>query len=308
MRRKGDQAFKSAAEEDARGLLAMAGRLPLSVDATVTPLERELTREPLLVDHAYHIRSAGREWVEHLEAFSRYPADAAERLAEYAQEIAVKTKLAVYSTAVLLLQAYDPGRVARSGWIVRGAVETRVRFQVVKLWRLPAGQLLASGRPYLLPWVALCRCRESELAEANRRMRNMDARLEPRIRAMFQTLGGLRYGKEVWRAMLEERAKMFLKREIIEESPFVQDLLKEREEQAEARGEARGEAKGTAAAFRLAIRELVTALYPALAPELRALDRIKDASVLQALIRELVQARNAGAARKLLQSRAKRRA
>ena len=80
------------------------------------------------MDQAYHLRSGGKEWVEHLEAFSRYPADAAERLAEYAQEISVKTKLPVYTTAVLMLEAHDPCRVATVGRIVRGACRPRFDF------------------------------------------------------------------------------------------------------------------------------------------------------------------------------------
>ncbi|MBI4904533.1 MAG: hypothetical protein HY820_12905 [Acidobacteria bacterium] len=298
MRRTGDQSFKSVAEEDARGLLAMVRRVPLSAKATVRPLERELTREPLLVDHAYHVRQGRKNWIEHLEAFTRWPLNAPSRLAEYAQEISVKTKLPVYSTAVLLLEAYDPGSVPSFGRIVRGGVVTTARYQVVKLWKLPAAQLLESRRPFLLPWVALCNARPAQLIEAGRRISETSSKVEPRVRAMFHSLGGLRYGKDEWRSILEEEVSMFLTREILRESPYVQDLLKEGKKEGKEKGKEEGRQEG----LRLAVQQVIEVRFPSLIPEAKALNSINRASDLKQLHNDLMGARSVAAARRLLQA------
>ncbi|MBI4910790.1 MAG: hypothetical protein HY820_44665 [Acidobacteria bacterium] len=73
----------------------MLNRLALDAIAEVIPLERELTRDPLFIDHGFIVRKDGREWVEHIEAYSRFPG----------------------TTVVLMVKAYDPGEVPPTGRI-----------------------------------------------------------------------------------------------------------------------------------------------------------------------------------------------
>jgi hypothetical protein len=50
LRREYDQFFKALANEDPRGILDMLGILSLSEEADVRPIDRELIREPVLID------------------------------------------------------------------------------------------------------------------------------------------------------------------------------------------------------------------------------------------------------------------
>jgi hypothetical protein len=71
LRREYDQFFKALANEDPRGILDMLGILSLSEEADVRPIDRELIREPVLIDQGFVVRQPGQQaWIAHIEAFS----------------------------------------------------------------------------------------------------------------------------------------------------------------------------------------------------------------------------------------------
>lgn len=109
-----DRLFKTLAEDDPRGLLRLFGSLPLDVEAEVRALEREVAAPALAVDHAYQVRTAEREWLEHYEVQTRYRQDVPERLVRYGVFLALRTGLMVYTTLALLVERYAPAN--ESGW------------------------------------------------------------------------------------------------------------------------------------------------------------------------------------------------
>ena len=56
MRREHGQFFKGLGNADPRGLLDMIDVLPLGAEAEVTPLDRELVREPVLIDQGFLVK------------------------------------------------------------------------------------------------------------------------------------------------------------------------------------------------------------------------------------------------------------
>ncbi|MBI4906630.1 MAG: hypothetical protein HY820_23585 [Acidobacteria bacterium] len=50
--------------------------------------------------------------IEHIEAYSKLPADAPETMVIYGGELVLKTMLPVFSTVVLMVKGYDPGSAA----------------------------------------------------------------------------------------------------------------------------------------------------------------------------------------------------
>src|SRR5262249_1701447 len=107
--------FKMVTEEDPRGLLDMADALPLDAIATVTPLERELTRSPLYIDTAFEVKDAGGRRIEHLEGFSKLQNDDLERVARYGLDLASKFFLPIWTTILLMVEAHDPGPIPTEG-------------------------------------------------------------------------------------------------------------------------------------------------------------------------------------------------
>jgi hypothetical protein len=103
---------------------------------------------------------------------------------------------------------------------------TKVRgsWHIVKLWELPAAELLAMGDPGVMPWVPLTRIDGPPEAVLQECRRVIDERARPEehanLLAVSQILGGLRYNAATLRAVFGGREKMI-------ESPVLQELIAE---------------------------------------------------------------------------------
>ena len=72
LHKENDQLFKSATDDDPRGMLDLLDLLPLDQEAELEPIDRELVRDPIVIDQGFIVRQpGGRKWIAHIEAFSR---------------------------------------------------------------------------------------------------------------------------------------------------------------------------------------------------------------------------------------------
>jgi hypothetical protein len=143
LRREYDQFFKSLANEDPRGILAMLGVLPLDAAAEVTPLDRELLREPVLIDQGYLVRQAGvGEWIAHIEAFSDVDQGDVERVLWYAARLALDTRLPVRSVILLLIERYAPKNgLSGEATVYPGSVAFHLKAEVVRMRGGPGAEV-----------------------------------------------------------------------------------------------------------------------------------------------------------------------
>jgi len=144
-----------------------------------------------------------------------------------------------------------------------GWSELQARWKVVELWTLPAGELLATQNPGLMPWVPLTdfegppepiieRCREviDDAPEAER----------VNLLAVTQVLTRLRYNDFGLLRLLGGHRVMI-------ESPLIQEIVAE----AVAKGKAEGKAEGGAQATRDAILTVLLTRFGAVPAQLRTL-------------------------------------
>ncbi len=219
MRREQDQFFKILAESDPRGLLDILGILPLDREAEVVPLDRELVRDPVLIDQGFAIREPDSRWIAHIEAFTDIRDDDWERVLWYAADLAVRTRLPVRSTVLLMLEHYAPRLVPernrRSAQL--GSFGASLDIEIVCLWKVPAAKLLLSGRPRLITWVPMTNASEEDCVAAA----NAIAAARDRVlTGTFRLLGEVRYGKNSWEEFLERRGLHMVTNEfLLEHSP-----------------------------------------------------------------------------------------
>ncbi len=285
-----DRLFKTLAEEDPRGLLYLFGSLSLDEPAEIEVVDRELVLPALAVDHVYRVRSGPRRWIAHYEAQTRYRADLPERIAWYAMALAMRFKIEVESTLVLLLERHAPLFVPDEHQTLLGSVDITVRYRVVKLWEVDPHAALRKGRPNLLPWITLMQSPEPVLPEAAAEIARTGDR---RLAAEFVLLGGLRYDKNDLAAMLARGGTMFrLTQEMIEESSFYQMIL----EKGMEKGMEQGVERGRLEAARRFMRRILAARFPGLetSPEI---DTVTNPDRLEALLDEVLSVRDPDAAR-----------
>lgn len=219
MRREQDQFFKILAESDPRGLLDILGILPLDRDAEVVPLDRELVRDPVLIDQGFAIREPGSHWIAHIEAFTDIREEDWERVLWYAADLAVRTRLPVRSTVLLMLEHYAPrivpSRNRRSTQL--GSFGAWLDIEIVCLWQVPASRLLSTGRPRLITWVPMTNASEEDCVVAARAIADARDRV---LAGTFRLLGEVRYGKDSWEEFLERKGLNMVTNEfLLEHSP-----------------------------------------------------------------------------------------
>jgi len=117
-----------------------------------------------------------------------------------------------------------------------------VHYRVVKVWEMDPAMALDVDRPTLLPWTLLMRPTRTQVRETARRLKRAG---DASLIAQFLTLGGLNpdYGKFELLEFLEKEA-MYLKREIIEASRFIQGLKQEFRKEARKEGREEGREEG----------------------------------------------------------------
>ena len=289
-----DRLFKTLAEEDPRGLLHFFGSLTLDEPAEIETVSREILLPALEADHVYRVRSGLRQWIAHFEAQAHYRSDLPERLAWYAVALAMRFKLPVETTMVLLVARHAPGFIPDRFETVLGSVELSVRYRVIRLWELDPQRIFDAKRPTLLPWIPLMGSPDDLLEKvAAEIVRTRDERLA----VEFVVLGGLRYDKRDLAAMLGRGGTMFrLTQEMIEESSFYQMVIEQGMEKGIEQGMEKGIQQGRLEGARRIIRYATTVQFPELGP-LPELDAVTDLERLETLLRELLTAPDPEAAR-----------
>lgn len=280
----------------------MLGMLPLDAEAEVRPLDRELVREPVLIDQGYLVRQSSGDWIAHIEAFSDVEQDDVERVLWYATRLAVDTQLPVRSTILLQLDRYAPANFSGSARVERGSVTIEMQAQVVKLWEVPARRLLDTRHPKLLTWTPLAKGGIEEWREAQRYLRDLR---DIHLLDAFNVIGSLRYGKDVWEHLLERGIQVITTDTLRKHSWLVQGWIEQgREmglEEGREKGLEEGREEGREEGVREGLRTLLEVRFPSLAgsvsdlPKALATDRLNDA------LRKLIGASTEDEARIILE-------
>ncbi len=270
----------------------MLGVLPLDVEAEVTPLDRELVREPVLIDQGYLVRQAGvGEWIAHIEAFSDVEQGDVERVLWYAARLALDTRLPVRSLILLLIERYAPksglsGEVA----VYRGSVAFHLKAEVVRMWEVPARKLLDTAHPKVISWVPLAQGDLPEWTEAARVLRDFK---DAHLMEAFGVIGSLRYGKDVWEQLLDRGVRMIPSETLRKHSWLVQEWLQEGREEGREEGRvegARGEALHT-------LMTLIEVRFPDLLSVFAEIPASMGIAELHAVNRRLIAANSLDEAR-----------
>jgi predicted transposase YdaD len=264
-----DQSFKLLSEEDAIGSLRHLAGIQLPPDAVIESLDRELNPERLHADHLYLVRDGAKQWIHHFEALSSYRAGWEDPQIDHAIQVRMKYRMPLFSHLLLLHSPGAPPSIPERIVRVTGSLRQSLRVNVIRLWKRPAGEVLATNRIALYPWTVLMDATLAQQREAARRL--MTSGREG-LRMQMTLLGALRYGSR--ESFFERIGRMLLTKEILRESPFWQEIERE--------GELKGELKGEAGQRRM-FRRFLEARFGAL-PDW-AEDKISAAStdVLEAL-------------------------
>ena len=146
---------------------------------------------------------------------------------------------------VLVLFLHEKGNVPAADSIElksrKGFTTMRVSWRAIKLWELPAEDLLALGDVALLPWVPLAKLSgppEPIVSQCKARIdHEVPSPDREDLLTVAQFLLKLRYNDE---AVLKKLRDLLGGREAMIQSPLYQEFV----EEAEARGRDRGDAEG----------------------------------------------------------------
>lgn len=292
MRNIHDQIFKVVTESDPRALLDMIEALPLGSPASVVPLERELTRSPVYIDTAFLVEENENRRIEHVEAFAQFQREDGERVTRYGNELGLKFLLPVFSTILLMVEAYDPGPIPPEGTFALGALTVTLRFRVIRLWEIDARKLLDTGRSALLQWIPLTHCRGQDWVDCTQAVARTR---DPQLASNFHMMGALRYGEEEWQRLLE-RGALMIRDEVFDQTWLGQKWIRKGMEE----GVEKGLEQGRQMELRTIILEILNSRFPALGDQSRMLDNIQDVQVLHHLFSALLKAPDEAAARDIL--------
>lgn len=284
-----DRSFKVFADRDVHGLAYLFADVPLDAPLEIERIDRDLALPGLLVDNAFLVRGLGPgpgRRIFHVECELRWHRGIPRDSARYVQALDLKYELPIDSTVVVL----TPRGFPRAGALppptpfccLRGALDLKVHYRIVKVWDMDPAKALDVDRPTLLPWTMLMRPSRTQVRETARRLRRAG---DASLLTQFLTLGGLNpdYGKFELLEFLEREA-MYLKREIIEASKFIKGLKQE------FRQEGREEAAQSL------LHEIAADRFPGIV--IPPLDL--HGKELQALVRHIATAPNRRAAEALL--------
>lgn len=304
MRNIHDQIFKVVTESDPRAILDMIEALPLDAPASVVPLDRELTRAPVYIDTAFLVEENDNRRIEHIEAFAQFQRPDVERVSRYGNELGLKFMLPIFSTILLMVEAYDPGPIPTEGTFVLGALTVTLRFRVIRLWEIEARKLLDTGRSALLQWIPLTRCREEDWVDTTRAVSRTR---DPQLASNFHMMGALRYGEGEWHRLLD-RGALMIRDEVFEQTwlgqKWVRKGLEKGMEEGRVQGLEQGLVQGLEQGRRIELRanikELLSSRFSALGDQSGLLENVQDLQVLHALFSALVKAPDETAAREIL--------
>lgn len=195
-----DKGFKTLAEDEALLVLNKFAKIPEAAIASIEHLPREITLRAPEIDHAYRLSLNGELAVVHLEAWSRWQSFIPERALEYGGALFRKYGLDVRSIIVLLQQGDAPASIPTTVVRHHGRYREEYRYEVVKLWEMPAAEVMDPMSQRLLAWVPFMKHTEEELRECARRVIECG---DEKLRAEFVINGGVRYDKDWLRRLLE---------------------------------------------------------------------------------------------------------
>lgn len=158
-----DQAFKYLAEQEADALLHLLGAILPDEQARVEMLPREISVPALLTDQAYLVTTNIRKFIAHAEAQASYDYTLPERMPEYDVLLWLKYRLPVYSFVLLLTRRNLPRNTPTTGIIEFGGSRLITNYQIIRLWEIPAAEMLALKRDALLPFIPLMDGKQAEL-------------------------------------------------------------------------------------------------------------------------------------------------
>jgi predicted transposase YdaD len=221
-----DHAFKSFAEDEDLGLLRVMAKFQVPEDAKIEHLDRELVPPSLRVDHLYRITTEEGSTAVHMEAFTTYDSEWQRRHARYAALIWAKYEIKLAVFMFLLTDRGVPKELSGEFQVDGGDLELRMRVRIVKLWEVPAEELIATGDPATMAWVPLANFSGAQLWKAANLIR---ASGDSEVRSRMTLLYGLRYRNiEVLESMLTE--------EMMRESAYYQKILNRGVEQGRLDG------------------------------------------------------------------------
>jgi len=270
-----DQAFKLVHDDDPRAGMAAFLGIPLSLEMDVEPLDRELNLSTLRTDQLFRCRTAHDEFAIHVEALSRFKAEAFEKQLKYAMAITLKYDLPLHSHIVLLTDRDLPAGPLPMPETSKGDLRASLHIRITKLWEIPASRILGLDNPSLLPWAPLLAARDEELQDAAGRIVALKNR---ELSAELVLLGGLRYGSK--EAFLERINRLMTTEEILEDSVFYQEIME----------------KGRKDGARQALITLLTVRFGELPGRLRNRVASADVETLDRWIRQVLTAPTADAA------------
>jgi len=229
-----DHVFKNSVEDEELGLMRVAAKLDIPEGALVEHLDRELVAPSLRVDHLYRITVGDESRLMHMEAFSAYHSDWRRKHARYAALIWAKYELKLTIFMFLLTQRGVPPELEEQVVVDAGDLELRARVRVIRMWEVPAQDLLDTRDAAMAAWVPLSNHSEEQLWKAARTVAESG---DSEIRSRMTLLYGLRYREmEVLEAMLSD--------EILQESVYYQKILKRGFQQGFAEGWEQGRQEG----------------------------------------------------------------
>ena len=232
-----DQALKRLLTQAHDGVVALL--LPQA--RWLGEVSPELHASKRQADLVWQVALPGGEVVLlHIELQTHPDPTMGERIADYALRLWREHRRPVHSVVVYLRETRTPlpdTFVLPGG----GGSETlRVRFQVVRLWELPASAVLGQPEAALWPLAALMADATAAAVSAvaeHIAQANLARRERSELLGLLAVLAGARLPRDVV-SQIVRRSPML--RELMEESSYTQ-LVRE---EAEARGEERGRAEG----------------------------------------------------------------
>ncbi len=231
-----DQGIKRLIQTHPADVLALA--LPGAEHLGV--LSTDIAAEPqLMLDTLQRIRYQGVECAANIEAEARPRPDMPRRCFEYGARASIIHNLPVISIVLWL----EPG-----GAVPASPYELRVGDHLIATWhfigievyRLNASDLLARGEVGLLPLIAFTedgKSLETVEAAANAVQERAPAKDMAELELLLALFSARNLGTEPVMGLIR---RLFMNREILEESPLYHWLMQKATEQGMAQGEERG--------------------------------------------------------------------
>ncbi len=256
------------------------------------PLNIELSAGTLRSDTVFRVWLAdGQEVLLHVEFQGRRSdRPMSWRMLDYLSRLAQREEARCLESVVIYVGAgaglHDTGEYCITGY--SGAPTLSWRYRVVRLWQMSAAELLALGRPALLPLIG-----QTQLTQPEQELREVVATLvklpadADRAR-LLAALTSLLHDKEVLK-MLEQLIE-FIAQDPLLETPYLRRMREKGIAEGRAQGIAEGRAEGRAKGLLEGVLDVITLRFtPSIADYRRIEQRLETVSAIEQL-RVLLQA------------------